>query len=246
LQNNPHIKHVIIDPFQKVRPSPDKHSDAYQKDYKDMSDLKNLAEELEISILIVHHLKKDKNSNESELSSLNGSMGLSGAADSILLLKREDQHFFLKITGKDVEDRTVALTIDHESWIFSLDESEKITIQGLQGDILRCLKSQNKPCRSKEIAELIGKSDDASHSSIRNQLKALRDKKRIECPSRGLYQLSVATFATSNTSNVANNVATSNPYEASLTDRFATFATFSPLHMSKPDIPPSQMKETIL
>jgi len=153
LQNNPHIKFLIIDPFQKVRPSPDKHSDAYQKDYKDMSDLKNLAEELEKIILLVHHLKKDKNSNESDLSSLNGSMGLSGSADSILILKRENQHISLKITGKDVEDRTVALTIDPESWIFSLDEAEQIAIQGLQGDILRCLRIQNKPCRSKEIAE---------------------------------------------------------------------------------------------
>jgi putative DNA primase/helicase len=71
LENNPDIKFLIIDPFQKVRPSPDKNSDAYQKDYKDMSALKNLAEELEIEILLVHHLKKDKNSKESDLSSLN-------------------------------------------------------------------------------------------------------------------------------------------------------------------------------
>jgi RecA-family ATPase len=76
LENNPDIKFVVIDPFEKIRPSSDKHSNAYQKDYKDMSALKNLAEELEISILLVHHLKKDKTSNDSDLSSLNGSMGL--------------------------------------------------------------------------------------------------------------------------------------------------------------------------
>ncbi len=246
LENNPDIKFLIIDPFQKVRPSPDKNSDAYQKDYKDMSVLKNVAEELEISILLVHHLKKDKNSNESDLSSLNGSMGLSGAADSILLLKRENQHVSLKITGKDVEDRTVALTIDPENWIFSLDESEKITIQGLQGDILRCLKNQNKPCRSKEIAEWIGKADDAGYSSVRNQLKSLKDKGLIESPKRGFYQLSNATFATSSNHHVASNIALKRPYDVRDSGANATFATSDSSPTAKPDISPSQMKETIL
>lgn len=205
-----------------------------------MSALKNLAEELEISILLVHHLKKDKTSNDSDLSSLNGSMGLSGAADSILLLKKDGFNAFLKVTGKDIEDRIFTLAINPDNWLFSIDDAELIAIQGLQGDILRCLRKQNKPCRSKEIAQWIGKSDDAGYSSVRNQLKALRDKKRIECPSRGLYQLSVATFATSNTSHIATNVASSNPDETRLTDRLATFAT------QNPPLPPRDLEELVI
>jgi putative DNA primase/helicase len=252
IENNPNIKCIVIDPYQKVRTSPDKNLDAYQKDYKDISALKNLAEEYEISIILVHHLKKDKNSKSSDdydVSSLNGSMGLAGSADSILLLKKEDQNVSLKITGKDVEDRTLALTFDPESGLFSIDEEERIAVQGLQGDILRCLKTQNRPCRPKEISNCLGRTTAAEKSSLRTQLVTLRNKNLVSYQN-GLYSLKTATCATSYITNIAGDIATSNQHEIRGNGRNCNAAMLEDVNgvacIKIPDVPPSEMKEVIL
>ena len=237
LEADPAIKFLIIDPFQKVRPNPERNFDAYQKDYKDLSHLKRLAEELELSILLIHHFSKGTES-------LNGSMGLSGSADSILSLKKEDQGVSLKITGKDVEDRTLALTYDPENWIFSIDEREKIETQGLRGEIIRILESECRSFQPKEIACLVGKGDAAGSSSVRNQLKILKDKGLIESPKRGFYQNPVATFATQHPE-VAIKVADSNPCGQRVSWPVATFETqTSPPH--KPGGAPPKMVEVII
>lgn len=211
LEKNPDIKFVIIDPLQKVRASPEKSHDAYQKDYKDMSMIKQLAEECEVSILLVHHLKKDKMSNDSDISSLNGSMGLAGSADSILLLTK-DKTITLKVTGKDIEDRKLLLVFDQETGLFSIDDEEKKINQTLQDQIINWLQFKNKPCTLKEIYAGLEKNDSSSQTSVRNQLGVLRKKKRIECPKRSFYQLLHTGFVTSHR-NVTNGVTTGNSHE---------------------------------
>lgn len=237
---NPSMKFLIIDPYQKMRPVvTDKNSlDSYQKDYRDMSILKELAEELEISILVVHHLKKDKIANDSDLSSLNGSMGLSGSADTILMIQKEEDKITLKITGKDIEERSLILGVNLDTWVMSVDESEKIAVKGLQGEILNCLKVQNKPLRSKEIAHFLGKEDSSGYNSVRNQLKILKEKKQIDSPSRGVYQIENVTFVTSSNPHVTLNVTSANPCGIRDTGSNVTFVT--------PNLPTLEIEEVTI
>jgi len=229
LEAKPWVKLLIVDPLQKVRAAPDKANDAYQKDYKDMSAIKKLAEEREISILLIHHLRKEKNSTESDLSSLNGSMGLSGSADSILLLKKEDQNTFLKITGKDVEDRTLSLVFDQETGRFSINDEEKQTNNALQSDIIVFLKKAKGLVLLKEIYAGLGIDEKESNrkSYVRNQLKVLEKKQIVVCLYRGAYKInsSDSSFATLSGSHVATDVASSNSHEIKVSRPICNMAT---------------------
>jgi phage/plasmid primase-like uncharacterized protein len=226
IESRPDIKLIIIDPFQKIRGTNDRKSDAYQADYKDMSALKDLADEFEISILLIHHLKKDKNLSEACLSSLNGSMGLSGAADSILLLTKENDTYSLKITGKDIEERTLVLTLDQESFIFSVAAEEQTMNKGLQDEILEILKNKGEPCQSKEIADRLGKNDANGQASVRNQIAKLKNKGLIRCVGRGFYSLSASHIAT-NSNLVAIEVAIKNSIKSTYSQPIATIATLN-------------------
>ena len=226
IESRPDIKLIIIDPFQKIRGTNDRKSDAYQADYKDMSALKDLADEFEISILLIHHLKKDKNLSEACLSSLNGSMGLSGAADSILLLTKENDTYSLKITGKDIEERTLVLNLDQESFIFSVAAEEQTMNKGLQDEILEILKNKGEPCQSKEIADRLGKNDANGQASVRNQIAKLKNKGLIRCVGRGFYSLSASHIAT-NSNLVAIEVAIKNSIKSTYSQPIATIATLN-------------------
>ena len=226
IESSPYIKLLIIDPFQKIRGANDRKSDAYQADYKDMSALKDLADEFEISILLIHHLKKDKNLSEACLSSLNGSMGLSGAADSILLLTKENDNYSLKVTGKDVEERTLVLTLDQESFIFSVAAEEQTMNKGVQDEILEILKNKGEPCQSKEIAGRLGRTDTSGQSYIRNQLTKLKNKGLIKSPKYGFYSFNSTKTAT-NSNLVAVGVAVKNSIKSIHSQQTATTATLN-------------------
>lgn len=237
-------KFLIIDPVQKVKTDKSNKHNAYEADYAFISPLKDLAEELGICILLIHHLKKDAK-EEDDIEAMNGSTGLPAACDSILTLWKNESGLTLKIKGKDVEERVLNLIVNSETWIFSINEEVRNEMRGLQGDILRCLQTLGKPCKPKEISDCLGKITEAEKSSVRTQLISLRNKKEVSYHS-GFYSVQIATSATFDNPNVAVNVAASNQHEIRGYEKNCNAATFSPLHIVKPNIPPSQMKETIL
>jgi hypothetical protein len=202
----PDVKFLIIDTFQKIKVERTNRFNAYEGDYDFMSLLKNLAEEIGISILLIHHLKKDA-TEDADLIGMSGSMGISASCDSILTLWKKTEGFLLKTTSKDAPDRTIRLVVDEETWIFSTDEEEKIAIKGLQREIVQCLEIKRKYLFSREICDFLGKTTDSEKSSVRNQLTVLRKKGKIFYKNNQ-YSATLETFSLSN---IAANVAVSNP-----------------------------------
>ena len=60
LKEFPKIKLIIIDTLQKVRGTQGRTESAYSHDYKEISKLKKFADEHELCILAIHHLRKMK------------------------------------------------------------------------------------------------------------------------------------------------------------------------------------------
>lgn len=122
LDEHPATKLVIIDTFQKVRVSGGaQKSGMYANDYDDVAALKNLADRRKISIVLVHHLRKmeDKDDPFNEIS---GSTGIMGAADTSMVLKKEErssQVASLLVTGRDVEDQRIWLKLVDCIWQLS-------------------------------------------------------------------------------------------------------------------------------
>ena len=73
---------IIIDTFQVVRGHVSENS--YANDYDEVRKLKTLADKYKISLLLVHHLRKQGDSDP--LNKLSGTTGISGAMDAVFIL----------------------------------------------------------------------------------------------------------------------------------------------------------------
>ena len=106
---HPDIRLVIIDTLQVVRGGEGEMS--YSVDYADVRQLKQLADMLGIAVLVVHHVRKRE--DKDPLNRLNGTTGLAGAADTILVLDADANRLHreakLFCSGRDIEARELKL-----------------------------------------------------------------------------------------------------------------------------------------
>lgn len=98
---HPDTRLIVIDTFQMVRSEATDVS--YANDYQEVQQLKELAAKLGISILLVHHLRKQIDSDL--VTRLSGSTGISGAVDGVFVLersRRSSDDATLICTGRDI------------------------------------------------------------------------------------------------------------------------------------------------
>ena len=116
---------IVIDTFQMIRNTGSEVS--YANDYNEIEILKKLAEELKITILLVHHLRKQGDSDPFNM--LSGTNGLAGGVDTLFVLdksKRCSTNATLYCSGRDIEDREIELCFDKDNcvWNFVSDSSD--------------------------------------------------------------------------------------------------------------------------
>jgi hypothetical protein len=92
-----------------------------------LTPLKHLADAYRVSILAVHHLRKLV--ADDVLDEISGSIGMTGAVDGALILKRErgQSEATLYVTGRDIEqDQQLALVFEHTTatWTLAGDVEE--------------------------------------------------------------------------------------------------------------------------
>jgi len=105
---------VIIDTLQKIRGTAGRTEGVYGYDYRELGQLHKYALDNNLAVVLVHHLNKGGDDNDF-VSRLNGSTGISGAADSIITLsraRRGDKETRMSITGRDITERTLILEMD--------------------------------------------------------------------------------------------------------------------------------------
>jgi RecA-family ATPase len=123
-RKNPRL--VIIDIWVKFRPPRPKNADPYQFDYDCAKQLQELAHELGVAILVVHHNRKAQDNDW--LNELSGSQGLAGGADTIIVIKRDraKADAVLHVTGRDLEEQELALSFDKDTarWTIIGDAAE--------------------------------------------------------------------------------------------------------------------------
>ena len=98
----PGIRFIVVDVLQRVRGVQDKSDNAYQIDYKVIGAIQKLAVELNVLIIVVHHLKKGR--VDDAIDSISGSFGVSGAADGSLIIGKEGDVVRVESRMRDVRD----------------------------------------------------------------------------------------------------------------------------------------------
>ena len=119
LAGHPSTVLVIIDTLQKVRDSKGGagKTGMYGNDYDDISSIKRIADQYNIAIILVHHLRKMKDSDD-PFNEVSGSTGIVGAADTnyVLKRKRSSRDATLLACGRDVEYQELTLRFQDLKW----------------------------------------------------------------------------------------------------------------------------------
>jgi hypothetical protein len=143
---------IIIDVWLKVRPPRKSGADPYQTDYDNAVPLQQYASEHGLAIIIVTHTRKM--AAEDRLETVNSTNGLTGVADSVLVLDR-DTGMTLYGRGRDIVEVDTAMKFDGGQWIM-LGDATEVAQSHERRKILETLADAGKPIGPKEIAELAG------------------------------------------------------------------------------------------
>ena len=119
LLSHPDTVLIVVDTFQMVRGYGNDPS--YGSDYQDMQRLKRIADKYGVTILLVHHLRKQ--GDRDPVNRLSGTTGISGAVDAVFVLDRKDRAqnaALLVCTGRDVEYRELEIRFSKERCVWDL------------------------------------------------------------------------------------------------------------------------------
>jgi DNA-binding transcriptional ArsR family regulator len=160
-------------------------SKLYDQDYQTLEGIKALADTHGVAVLIIHHLRKMQ--SEDKLDLVSGTTGLTGAADTILILQRGGRgraDAFLSITGRDVEESELALEFRKNtcSW-FILGEADEYRRTRERQEVLDILLNNEQPMRPKELAAILEKNENA----ISKTLYRLKEEGLVTQPGYGKY-----------------------------------------------------------
>ena len=119
LAAHPGVGFVIIDTLQRIRQmKSEKYS--YSGDYEVMTALKTIADRFNITILVVHHTRKEE--SEDAFNMISGTNGLMGYADGAMVLQKPSRigkTATLDVTGREVADLQLKLEFDDtKHWQF--------------------------------------------------------------------------------------------------------------------------------
>ena len=171
---------VVLDTFNFVRPIREKGS--YQTDYADSAALSQLANELGIAILAIHHQRKMD--AEDPLDSISGTTGIAAGFDSVLALTRSQAGGFeLHGRGRDLPELNIAMDFDADvcRWTV-LGDADSVRLSGSKEKILMALsKGEMGPT---EIAEATG----LGLSNVKMTLARMHNDGDVEKVSRGVWK----------------------------------------------------------
>ena len=192
LTDHPSARLVIVDVLARVRGQAPANANAYDVDYNSLVSLKRVADQHRVAIVCVHHTRKA--ASEDFLDLVSGTQGLAGAADSVLVLKRDrgGHDAVLAITGRDIEEAEHPLKFDAETctWHRLDGDADDYRLADGRRDVLHYLR-RHATATPSEISRGLSIPEGTSKSTLSRMSKA----GQLDTDGRGRYFLP-ATSAT--------------------------------------------------
>jgi hypothetical protein len=176
---------VIVDVFAKVRPPKGRHESPYDADYLPLSSLGQIARNSGIAMIVVHHLRKAD--ADDLLESLSGTNGLTGAADSVMVLHKDSRtgQCRLYIRGRDIEEVERIVFFDRDTGTWSLlGELAEIGRTNERQAIMSLMRERDGPLAPKEAAAILGK----NYEAVRKIMFRMEKAAEIEKVGKGQYR----------------------------------------------------------
>lgn len=178
---------IVVDVLTKVRGMAKNGESAYEADYRALTGLQGLAGRHGLAVVIVHHTRKME--ADDPFDSVSGTRGLTGAADSVLVLKRDigtgpGGRVTLYGRGRDIEEIETAFEFKRDNGTWGVvGAAHEVARTCERQTILDCLKNAANPMNARDISDLLGK----PYEAIRKTLARMAHAGEVEKSGRGMY-----------------------------------------------------------
>jgi hypothetical protein len=184
IMTHPQARLIIIDTLAMVREGRKREDSTYDADYQAVLDLRKLANELKIAIVVVHHLRKAE--ADDVFDTISGTLGLTGAPDSILILKHDGHSgYSLHGKGRDLIEFDKAMTFDRQSCRWRVaGEAAEVKRSTQRAAVLTALSDAPEPLGPGDIADETG----MKVANVRQLIVKLVKEGAVEKVARGHYK----------------------------------------------------------
>ncbi|WP_413717395.1 AAA family ATPase [Silicimonas sp. MF1-12-2] len=182
VSHTPDAKLLIVDTLATVRPNGNAKESQYQGDYAALRGLHRLANDTGLSIIAVHHVRKAD--ADDPFDTVSGSTGLTGAADTTLILTKTTDGVVLYGRGRDLPEFESALGFDPGSCLWSdLGRPSDVFGSETRQAIRMALKA------GKQTPSEISEHGDLDYELCAKTLQRMVEGGEIEKGGRGRYRL---------------------------------------------------------
>lgn len=187
---------IVIDTFGKVRRPPGQN--VYGADYEAVGEMQRLGLDAGVAVvLLTHTRKRGANSADSDdpLEEVTGSKGITGAADVVIVLKRQRGATTgkLHVTGRDVEEQTMTLAWNaaHGLWTQTAeDEGTDADLPDEQRTVREAIRQKGGPLTIGEAREALDLPDDEKgYDTAAQLLSRMHRAGQLPKEGRGRYTL---------------------------------------------------------
>jgi hypothetical protein len=137
LKEYPDSRMIVIDTLQKIRTA--SRDNAYASDYGDISLIKDFADRHSLAVVVVHHIRKQNDSDV--FNKVSGTTGLTGSADATFVLEKESRASDtakLYVTGRDTPYQEMTLRFRECSWeLVERREQEQLARESIPPALFR-------------------------------------------------------------------------------------------------------------
>ena len=211
---------IVVDTLAKIKPDRPPSSESYQHDYMVSAALKTVADEHDGAVTVVHHNRKA--ASEDFVESVSGTQGITGAADTIIVIRRprNEAQGELHVTSRDGMEGAYGVTFTDGRW--SLDGGadlreasralgQREAAKRLDDDSRAIVEAVNDrsadglATTAADVAAVMGMDDEDGKKKIRTYLARLSagDHPYIRRAARGVYE-ALATQSVVSEASVVN------------------------------------------
>lgn len=172
LDSNKDVKVICIDTKGKF--SEGREDESFQSDYSWMSELKRIADDMNVAIVLITHLRKKK-PDEDPYESISGTTANMAAADTTIMLKRlrNQQKGTLMLTSRDFAETEEDIFFDSNSCTWNIPSGSQMNLPNNmtpeRQKIIDAIQNIGHECSPKEIVSIIG----GTGKNISNMLSSM-------------------------------------------------------------------------
>jgi hypothetical protein len=183
LKSVPNPRLIAIDTLAMVRMPNRKDQAVYDADYAAMIELRDLAHEFGIAIVVVHHLRKLD--ADDAFDTISGTLGLTGCPDTLVILKRDAAGTMLLARGRDLEDVEKAVTFNKQTCTWTIQGDANEVRHSAQQQLILTALQEFQPQSPIQLASNTG----MKRTNVRFLLHKMATEGTVEKLEYGKYQI---------------------------------------------------------